>query len=115
MAPVTHPNKAKGSRWEAAVRDYLSEVLGVRVERVPAGAQIDRGDLVGVDRVVVECKDVARIDLSVIVDEAVREAANVGPDEIPVAVVKRRRRGVADGYAVLPLWAFAELVRRSGR
>jgi hypothetical protein len=109
---VPNPTKAKGTRWESAVRDYLAGVLGVRIERVPAGAQIDRGDLVGIDRVVVECKDVGRIDLSVIVDEAVREAQNVGEDEIPVAVVKRRRRGVEDGYAVLPLWAFAELVRR---
>jgi hypothetical protein len=110
---MTHPNKAKGTRWESAVRDFLSVRLGHRVERIPAGAAEDRGDLAGLPGVCVECKDVARVELSSIVDEAANEARNCGGGTLPVAVVKRRRRTTDDSYAVMPLWAWADLYARA--
>ena len=112
---MTHPSKRKGSAWESVVRDYLTATTGRRVERIPAGASLDRGDLSGLDRVAVECKDVAKVELASIVDEATTEAVNVGADTLPVAVIKRRRKGAADAYAVMPLWAWAELYRRAER
>lgn len=112
---MTNRNKAKGSRWEAAVRDYLAAELGVRVERVAAGASEDRGDLVGVEGWAVECKDVARHDFAGWVDEATVEAANVGVGVLPVVVAKRRQRPVRDGYVVVPLWVWVEVLRRLKR
>jgi len=103
---MPNPSKRKGSRWEAEVRDYLAGQTGRRVERIPAGAAYDRGDLSGLDGVAIECKSVARIELSTIVDEATVEATNVGADTLPVAVIKRRGKGAPDGYAVMPLWAW---------
>ena len=112
---MTHPSKAKGSRWESAVRDFLADRLGVRVERVPAGASLDRGDLTGVDGWAVECKDVARLDLAGWMDEATAEAGNVGVGVWPVVVLKRRRKPVADGYVVMPLWVWAEVLAKKSR
>lgn len=109
---MTNPSKAKGSAWERDVARYLTDRTGWRVERLPAGATIDRGDLAGIPGLVIECKNTKTLNLAGAVDEAVTEAANVGPDEVPVAIIKRRQRGVADGYAVLPLWALAELLNQ---
>ncbi len=110
---MTHPNKAKGSRWEAAVRDYLADKLGLRLERIPAGAANDRGDISGLPNLCVECKDVAKLDFAGWVDEARAEAENVGPGVLPVVVVKRRRKGVNEAYAVMPLDAWASLFKKS--
>ena len=109
---MSNRNKQKGSRWEAAVRDYLSEHTGLRVERIPAGAADDRGDLSGLPGLAVECKDVARIDLAGWCDEATVEASNVGDGTLPLVVAKRRGKPAGQGYAVMPLWAFTELLRR---
>lgn len=106
---MPNPSKRKGSKWEADVRDYLTDATGRRVERIPAGASLDRGDLSGLEGVAVECKDVAKIELASIVDESVLEAANVGDDTLPLAVIKRRRRSAPEAYAVMPLWAWVVL------
>lgn len=111
---MPNPNKAKGSRWESEVRDYLATALDVRVERIPAGAALDRGDLTGINGLCIECKNVAKIELAGWVDEATAEARNVAPDTLPVVIAKRRNKSVTDGYAVMPLWAWAELMRRAG-
>jgi hypothetical protein len=109
---VSNPNKAKGSRWEADVRDYLTGQLGVRVERIPAGAAADRGDLSGLNGLCVECKNVARLDFAGWVDEATTEARNVNADTLPVVIAKRRNKSVEHGYVVMPVWAWAELLTR---
>jgi hypothetical protein len=111
--PMTNRHKQKGTRWESAVRDFLSANSTNRVERMPAGAALDRGDLSGVPGVCIECKDVQKIELAAIVDEAVAEAINCRDDSLPVAVIKRRRKGVEDGYAVMPLWAWTQLQQQA--
>lgn len=110
---MANPAKRKGSKWESDVRDYLAAHLGLRVERIPAGAAHDRGDLSGLPGVAVECKNVQRIDLSTIVDEARTEASNVGDGTLPVAIVKRRNRPTGDAYVVMPLDAWATMFGRS--
>ena len=110
---MSNPSKPKGSAWESVVRDYLTDATGRRVERIPAGASLDRGDLSGLDGVAVECKDVAKIELASIVDEAVVEATNVGDDTLPVAIIKRPRRTAPDAYAVMPLWAWVILYEKA--
>jgi hypothetical protein len=111
---VSNPQKRKGTSWESAVRDWLNLRLpSLRVERIPAGATHDRGDLTGLPGIAVECKSVARIDLATIVNEARREAGNVGPDVLPLAVIKRRGHGPANAYAVMPLDAWTALYERT--
>ena len=112
---MTNPSKRKGTAFESACRDYLADVLGRRIERLPAGATLDRGDLTGVDGVAVECKAVKQINLAAIVDEAVAEAANVGPGTLPLAIIKRRQRGVEHAYAVMPLESWCDLYLRGER
>jgi len=58
---MANPSKAKGSKHEKAVRDYLVAHGFPHVERLAAGATLDRGDLSGVvdrdgDRWTVEVK-----------------------------------------------------------
>lgn len=111
---MTNPSKRKGTAWESAVRDWLNaRFTRLRIERIPAGATHDRGDLTGLPGIALEAKSVARIDLATIVDEACREAANVGPDTLPLAVIKRRGRGPHDAYAVMPLDAWTALYERT--
>ena len=109
---MSNPNKAKGSRWESEVRDYLTEHTGHRVERLPAGAKYDRGDLAGIPGVAIECKNEQRHDLAGWVEEATVEAANVGGGVLPVVISKRRGKGAADGYVIMPVWAWVEFLRR---
>ena len=110
---MANPQKRKGTRFESEIRDWLAQVTGRRVERIPAGATLDRGDLTGLDGVAIECKAVQKIELASITDEAVTEAANVSDLTLGVAIIKRRGRGPADAYAVMKLEHWAELYRRA--
>lgn len=110
---MANPAKRKGSRFEADVRDWLAATLGRRIERIPAGATVDRGDLSGLDGIAVECKAVQRIELSTILDETLLEAANVSDDTLGLAVIKRRNRSTDQAYAVMTLEQWCELYRRT--
>ena len=88
--------KAAGSTFERQVADYLAEHLDDRIDRrVKTGAQ-DKGDIGGIrlrgHRVVVECKNHARVDLAGWIAEAQIQADN---DGAPLGVVVHKRRGVA--------------------
>ena len=99
--------KAAGSRFERLVADYLAEHVSEFVDRrVKTGAE-DKGDIGGVrahgQRVAVECKDVAKMNLSGWVSEAETERLN---DDALVGVVVHKRRGKGnpgDQYVTLTL------------
>lgn len=96
---MSHPNKAKGTRWESEVARFLD------LERLGSiHGKNDQGDLRHLQWVI-ECKDEQKINLAGYMDEAILEAVNAGKS-LTVAVVKRRRRSVEDAYAVMPLWVF---------
>jgi hypothetical protein len=83
-----------GTAFERTIADYLAAVLDDRIDRrVKTGAK-DRGDLGGVrahgQRVVVECKNVAKLDLPGWTGEAHIEAGN---DDALVGVVVAKRHG----------------------
>lgn len=89
--------RAAGARFERLIADYLRDHVSEFIDRrVKTGAK-DKGDLVNVrafgERVVVECKDVARTDLSGWVKEAEVEAGN---DDAVAGVVVFKRRGTSD-------------------
>jgi len=103
--------KARGSQFERDVVGYLRDHGHRYVERAyGAGRSDDRGDLDGLPGYVVEVKCHRAMDLAGFVDEAVREAANVGGAVIPVVIAKRRNRPVADAYAVMRLSDWSRLV-----
>lgn len=90
--------KAAGARFERSVADYLATVLeDDRVDRRVKTGSKDRGDIAGIRahgrRVVLEVKDVTRLDLSGWVREAHIEAGN---DDALVGLVVHKRRGTTD-------------------
>jgi hypothetical protein len=89
--------KAAGTRFERSIADSLAHHVDDRIDRrVKTGAK-DRGDVAGIrhqgQRVVVECKDVAKLNLSGWVDEADIERGN---DDALIGLVVHKRRGTAD-------------------
>lgn len=89
--PVTNRNKAKGSAAERAVCDYLN-VRGVQAERVPAGSNLDRGDLwiPDLNWPTIQIKNHARLDLAGWVDDVAIQAVNAKRD---AGIVVHKRRG----------------------
>lgn len=99
---MTHPNKVKGDAFERAVRDYLRS-RGVTVERIPAGATDDLGDLwIPPPAPVVQVKNHQRLDLAGWVDEVTEQTERAGRG-YGVVVAKRRGRAVGDAYLVTSL------------
>ena len=105
--------RAKGTRWETAIRDYL-QAEGIEVHRQPAHGVNDKGDLhVGTD-IVIEAKNQQRHSLSEWLDEATSEAANAGR---PVGLVWFHRRGKGhprDGYVLMDGRTATYLIREAG-
>ena len=103
--------RAKGTALETLVLSEFRRYYPQAERRALQGAN-DKGDLLlpGETRFIVECKNVARMDLAGWHAEAVAEAANAG---VPHGVVvhKRQRRGQAgDQWVTLSLSSFLELV-----
>lgn len=108
--------KAAGTRFERLVADYLAEELDDdRIDRAPKAGAKDKGDIanvrMGSHKVVIECKDVARMDLPKWTREAQVEAENA---EALTGIVVHKRRGVtnpAQQWATMTLGALARLLK----
>ncbi len=90
-----------GTRFETAIAKALADALqDDRIERRAKTGAKDRGDIGGVrlrgQRVVIEAKDCARLDLPGWTREAQLEAGN---DDALVGVVVHKRKGVSDPLA----------------
>lgn len=89
--------KAAGTRFERAIADTLAEHVDDRIDRRVKTGGKDRGDIGGVrhmgGRLVIECKDVTRMNLAGWVTEAEIERGN---DDALAGLVIHKRRGVAD-------------------
>lgn len=98
MARSRQSAKAAGARLETHIATYLAETLGDdRIERRSRNGAKDRGDIGGIrtphgHRMVVEVKNVTRINLAGWVAEADTERGN---DDAHVGVVVHKRHGVA--------------------
>lgn len=104
--------KQAGTRFETAIARALSEALDDdRIERRAKSGAKDRGDISGVrlhgQRVVIEAKDCARMDLPGWTREAQIEAGN---DDALVGLVVHKRHGVADPLAQWVSCTVADLV-----
>ena len=107
--------KAAGSRFESLIASGLAELLDDdRIERRAKSGAKDRGDITGIkvhgQRLVIEAKDCARIDLPGWIREAHAEAAN---DDALLGVVTFKRRGKGDAasqYVVMELRDLVALI-----
>jgi hypothetical protein len=86
-----------GTAFERLVADCLAAHVDDRIDRRVKTGNKDRGDIGGVrhlgERVVIECKDVARTDLSGWINEAEVERGN---DDALAGLVVHKRRGHGD-------------------
>ena len=103
--------KAAGTRHERLVADYLATHVDDRIDRrVKTGAK-DRGDIAGLrhygHRVVIECKNVTRPDISGWLREAETERLN---DDAIAGLVIAKRHGKTDPGEQLVLMTLANLV-----
>lgn len=107
-------SKAKGTRWESAIVDYLRANGAPHAERRALGGAKDRGDIAGIPGVVIEAKSHTGMRLADWIAEAETERVNAGAD---LAVVWHHRRGKAsagDGYVTMDGRTFVRLLRAAG-
>lgn len=88
-----------GAVFEGAVARYLAWALDdERIERRHLSGSNDRGDITGIvherQRVVIECKDTARLDIAKHLREAETEAGN---DDAAFWCVVQKRHGIGIG------------------
>ena len=102
-------NKAKGSKWENDIENYLNEV-GLKARRLPLAGSKDIGDVaVELDRLVlvIEAKNTRTHDMAQYLREADVEADNYeakyNRPTIGIVVTKTRQKGTADGRVVMTL------------
>lgn len=87
----------KGATFEQQWCDYAARKLGADIERRAKNGRNDRGDVAGLyirgKRVVVECKNCRRMELSAWIGEAEIERGN---DDAEFGVVAHKRRGCGE-------------------
>jgi len=109
---MSNPAKAKGSRAESDVVKWLKINGFPYADRRIAGAQLDKGDISGVNGVTIEVKDHYRLDLSTWIKELEIEMKN---DKAWTGTVLHKRRGkgdVGEWYATMPAKIWIELIRK---
>ena len=97
MARNLRSAKAAGARFERLISDCLAAHVDDRIDRrVKTGAK-DKGDIAGIRhhgrRIVVECKNTAKISLGTWISEAHEEAVN---DDALCGVIAHKRHGKGD-------------------
>jgi hypothetical protein len=110
---VSNPSKRKGDSFERLIIEYLRSE-GYTVDRTRAGWSDDRGDIHGIEGVVLECKNHKTLAIPAWLEELRIEMVNAGCD---MGAVVHKRRGSQEGgeqYATLPLKLFIKLLREAG-
>lgn len=95
----------KGTRFETRLVNYLVERLqNPSIERRARNGKNDRGDVAGLP-LVIEAKNVKRIDLAGWMDEAIQEAKNAGVERC-VVIFPRRNHAIGRAYVLMELDQF---------
>lgn len=104
---MANPSGKKGSAFARLIANYLADEYDDRIDRRVETGRFDKGDIgavrLGDHRIVVECKNHARMELGQWLKEAVVEAEN---DRALLGVVVHKRRGYGqpgDQYATVRL------------
>jgi hypothetical protein len=98
-------NKAKGSAFERLIADYVGEV--VPCERIPAGANVDRGDL-WCPLVAIQTKNRRELRIASWLDETLVQQRNAKKDWSFLVV---KRAGVAAPGNQLAVCSVAQMRR----
>lgn len=101
-----------GRLWENKVVEYLTPVFP-KMDRDRKRGRFDKGEFVGTEDWVLECKATKSIDLSGALDEAERER-KVGAARWCAAIIKRRSHDRRKAYVVMTLEQFRELLHQMG-
>lgn len=113
-------NKQKGTKWETALVKALSAFwrgrFGLAPRRTAQEGFADTGDLHGLDPFIAQAKDWRSWEAAIRegLDGAEVQRVRAGRD-YGVAFVKRARKGVGSGYAVLTVATFARVLVRLRR
>jgi hypothetical protein len=108
---MANPAKAKGTAWESLWTAYIRERHNPAAHRNVQMGSKDIGDVSGYYLHASELKAEKTITLSDYIAQANREAVNAG-EPFGCAVVKRRMKGVADGYVVRDVATDVRLMNR---
>lgn len=106
--------RAKGTRWESAIVDYVRPRGAPHAERRALNGAHDKGDIAGIVGVVIEAKSAARLELAAWVAEAEAEVANAAAS---IGLVWAKRKGKAspgDGYVVMTGATAVRLLQMAG-
>ena len=107
---MSNPSKAKGTKWETEVVNFLREHEGFElVERRTLSGSYDRGDIAGISNVVIECKNAKEIRLAKWADETEVERINDFAG-LGVLVIKRSRQPIEKAYCVIPLEVLPDVI-----
>jgi len=110
---VSNPAKRKGNEFERLIVNYLRDE-GYAVDRTRAGWSDDRGDIHGIQGVVLECKNHKTITLSAWMEELAVEMANA---KCSMGAVVHKKRGSQEGgdqYATMPMRLLVQLLKEAG-
>ena len=106
---MSNPSRAKGTAWEVRVRAYLQGRGWSECQRLATRAALDLGDLTGIPRVAIECRDRQKQELARNLDDAEERARNKGSD-FGICLMKRPRRPVEQSYVLMSLSTFADIL-----
>ena len=106
--------RAKGTRFETAIADFLRDVGFPHAERRALNGAKDKGDIAGVLDVVIEAKNQKRESLAEWLDEALTERDNASASIGAVWFKRRGKASAGDGYVLLDGHTFARLLREAG-
>ena len=106
---MSNPSKAKGTRFEVDVVEFLRTHGFPHCERRALRGVNDAGDIAGIVGWSLEAKNCRTMDLAGWMGEAQRQAANAKV-YLHAVIHKRRGKNVRDAYVTLPLWAFVALL-----
>jgi hypothetical protein len=79
---VTNRSKQRGTSWESAVVAYLQQCGWPHAERRVLHGSQDKGDVLGVPGLVIECKSAARIELAQWVTETRPRSRTLVPSSV---------------------------------
>ena len=105
---MVNKSKIKGTRWESTCRGFLRH-WWPNLERLAQSGSADRGDLVGIPGVTIECKDARRHELASWCDETEIERQH-NDDRFGILIVKRANKPVNKAYAMTTVEQMADLL-----
>jgi hypothetical protein len=107
--------KQKGTAWETALVNFLKS-KGIEARRVAQTGMLDTGDIHGISPFIGQAKNYQNLadGLRLGVEGAEVQKVRAG-EPYGVALVKRARKPVSKGYAVMTVETFADLLVRLRR